>query len=299
MLAPTRISVRPVAAQQQQLLRVQQQQLQHQQQQQSPPGHPRRGDRSSVSSVPSPVHHLSEEDLYFLDRDLPYVRLRDCSLNDLGWPGAFGRWSPAANMKAHATIITLDGTTGGTAGPHRGKSHYLDGGTAGLYDELARRLPAVGVAVLQLAYRRPGPGRFEECVADASRAALAAASAGPVVIVGHSMGGAVALRSAARAQAATGRVLGVCTLATQLFGVPEPQDLALLRDASTLVVHGTADQALPPRCSEELAQRLQAQRLVLMPGATHCFEEHREELTPLVHQWILDLCSPKSTVADL
>jgi len=245
---------------------------------------------------PPEREQLSPEDVYFINRDLPHVRQHDFKLDAAGWPNTFGRWSPAlgANQNAmHVTVVTLDGTTGGTAGPHRGKAHYLDPDTAGLYDELARRLPTHGISVLQLAYRRPGPGRFDECIADAVQAVNLAATSSFVVVIGHSMGGAIALVAAMQAQATTGRLRGVCALAPQLFGVPSRQELAVLHGVSKLVVHGTGDQALPPSCSEDVWSRLGGDSrrgcLVLMDGATHCFEEHRDELTQLVYDWIMEV----------
>eukprot|EP00928_Gymnodinium_smaydae_P033548 TRINITY_DN24003_c0_g5_i1.p1 TRINITY_DN24003_c0_g5~~TRINITY_DN24003_c0_g5_i1.p1 ORF type:complete len:356 (-),score=14.98 TRINITY_DN24003_c0_g5_i1:61-1128(-) len=237
------------------------------------------------------------EDQYFIQRDLPYRRI-NLHLDALGWPGLLGRWSPSlASSQLPTTVITLDGTTGGTAGPRRGSAHYLAAGTAGLYDELSRRLPARGISVLQLAFRRPGPHRFDECVAEATDAALRASERGRVIIVGHSMGGAVALNAALRIQP-SGCLVGVCTLASQTYGVPA--DLHSLSSAETLVVHGTADKALGPECSEEIwrllsrncnRERMRASRFVLLSDTGHCLEERREEVSELVFGWTLAAAS--------
>lgn len=243
---------------------------------------------------------VGPDDLYFLNRDLPHLRQRDFKLDCFGWPNLLGRWSPAvrstfpsSSLRVPVTVITLDGTTGGTAGPHRSNAHYLGSDTAGLYDELARRLPVQGVSVLQLAYRRPGPHRFDECVCDADRAVSRASEHSFVVIVGHSMGGAVALLAACKLRP-IGRLLGVCILASQTHGVPSAADLAVLQGADILLVHGTADQALPFSCSEEIWQRLSltettvgARHFMKLESASHCFEEHREQLTELVYGWLL------------
>jgi pimeloyl-ACP methyl ester carboxylesterase len=54
--------------------------------------------------------------------------------------------------------------------------------------------------------------------------------------------------------------------------------LAKLR-APTLVITGDADRLVPPRNSEVLAQLIPGARLLVLPGAGHCFPLEREEET--------------------
>mmetsp|Transcript_115940 Transcript_115940/g.328104 ORF Transcript_115940/g.328104 Transcript_115940/m.328104 type:complete len:271 (-) Transcript_115940:158-970(-) len=250
------------------------------------------------------VYRVADEiremrDAAFAQKDLPYVRT-DLALDAVGWPGVLGRWSPATvqTTTTPVIVITAGATGGGTAGPLRGQaSHHLDTGTAGVFDHLARKLPAAGVSVLQLAYRRPGAHRFDDCVRDVASAAALAVERGLIVLVGYSMGGAVVLGASVE-DLPEDRILGVCTLASQTRGVPSAEALGVLRSAGVLVVHGSKDERLPPRCSEQIWERLPAdadqqrsRRFVLLDGTGHYLTERGEEVTDLVREWILELCS--------
>jgi len=257
----------------------------------STPQHTRTTSPVAATRVPT---DRTPEDIHFINRDLPHVRA-DLSLDGAGFAHCLGRWSPAlVPNRSPLTVMTLDGTTGGTAGPMRGKAHYLALDTPGLYDELARRLPTTGVSVLQLAFHRPGPHRFSECVDDAVSAASQIAKNGRVLLVGHSMGGAVALAASLQMRQQH-QLCGVCALSSQTFGVPATVEMRRLLQVPVLLVHGTADQALPADCSEEIWHRLSTiggrpshlTQLVLMDGTGHHLEERREEVSELVHSWIL------------
>jgi pimeloyl-ACP methyl ester carboxylesterase len=67
----------------------------------------------------------------------------------------------------------------------------------------------------------------------------------------------------------------------QLFAVSRHHALPRLAQirAPTLVITGGSDRLIPPRNSEVLAQRIPGARLVVLPGAGHCFPLEREEET--------------------
>mmetsp|Transcript_34140 Transcript_34140/g.72604 ORF Transcript_34140/g.72604 Transcript_34140/m.72604 type:complete len:361 (+) Transcript_34140:96-1178(+) len=196
----------------------------------------------------------------FVQKDLPLKR-SDLALDEEGWPGVLGRWTPStssSHLSMPVTVITAAGTYGGTAGPRRGRNaHHLTAGSGGIFDHLAEHLPQLGVSVLQVTYGLPGNHRFQECVNDVTRAARLAAERGYVVLIGHSMGGAVVLQSSCSDSLPPGRVLGVSTLCGQTRHMPSTQDLKALASSGWLVVHGLADSKLPARCAKQIWARLE------------------------------------------
>jgi len=104
----------------------------------------------------------------------------------------------------------------------------------------------------------------------------------PVGLVGHSMGGRVALRVAdhwgphsAAAESAHGSGLrsGVRSVAALAPWLPPGEPVAPLRDRALLLAHGTADRVTDPGKTADLAEALAAAggdvELVKYPGARH------------------------------
>jgi pimeloyl-ACP methyl ester carboxylesterase len=141
---------------------------------------------------------------------------------------------------------------------HGGKAKSRDAVDAGQLtvrrmQPFARDLAALGddVAVAQLRYRIRGwNGTGDDALADVAFA-LAAIDDGygdvPTVLVGHSMGGRAALRSAGHPT-----VRGVVALAPWLPGT-EPVEQLTGRDL--VVLHGTRDRTTSPRASERFVTR--------------------------------------------
>jgi dienelactone hydrolase len=137
-----------------------------------------------------------------------------------------------------------------------------------LVQRLEPRFPDVRFA--EVRYRVKSWKRFELCVEDAS-AALEEVSAERSLLVGFSMGGAVAVRAAVHPT-----VAGVLGLAPWL---PDELDLEPLRGRRLDVVHGALDRALPgvPGVSPAISRRgferaleLGAQgSYTVIPGALH------------------------------
>jgi alpha-beta hydrolase superfamily lysophospholipase len=119
------------------------------------------------------------------------------------------------------------------------------------------------VAVWTLRYRLRGwNGGAQDPVHDARWAleqARRSHPGAPILLVGHSMGGRVALRLAGEPG-----VAGVCALAPWIeAGEPAPRP-----GATIVIAHGDADRVTDPRASAAYAARIGAS-FVPVPGETH------------------------------
>lgn len=149
-------------------------------------------------------------------------------------------------------VVACGGAMGGLLGP-----------AEGLYHDLGTTLAADhGIATVRVAYRRPND--LDACVHDVLAALELAVRRGArrAVTVGHSFGGAVAVRAGVLAD---DLVAGVVTLATQSAGCEVAEGLA---GRPVLCIHGDADELLPPACSE-LVAGLAGGELVVLGGAGH------------------------------
>lgn len=114
------------------------------------------------------------------------------------------------------------------------------------------RVAPQGVSVWNLRFSVQGwNGEDASPVADARWALdqLAARGVGPVVLLGHSMGGRTALRVADGPN-----VVGVIALAPWL---PTGEPIADLRGRRLLIAHGTADHTTDPRLSRRYSTQAQ------------------------------------------
>jgi dienelactone hydrolase len=100
----------------------------------------------------------------------------------------------------------------------------------------------------------------------------------PIGLVGHSMGGRVALRVADHGSADGGadglnHLQGVHSLVALAPWLPDGEPIPVLGDRALLLAHGTADRITDPARTSELAQRLSADggnvELVKYPGGRH------------------------------
>jgi alpha-beta hydrolase superfamily lysophospholipase len=142
------------------------------------------------------------------------------------------------------------------------------------------------VAVWTLRYRVRGwNGDAQDPVRDA-RWALEEARrthpGAPVVLVGHSMGGRVALRLAGEPG-----VIGVCALAPWIeAGEPAPRP-----GATIVIAHGDADRVTDPRSSAAYAARIGAS-FVPVPGETHTLLRRPVFWTRLVTAFVTTALQP-------
>ena len=171
--------------------------------------------------------------------------------------------------EAHQGVIFVCGARGGFGGPG-----------SGTYTRLAETLRQQGITSLRLDYRHPN--EFVECVLDLMVGISYFQGAGhdPVVLVGHSFGGATVIA----AGASSDHVCGVVSLSPQTYGANMARFLSPRR---LLIVHGKADTRLPFSCGVQIHEwAREPKELVLYEGAEHRLDECREELESLLEQWI-------------
>jgi len=181
--------------------------------------------------------------------------------------------------EARAAAVFVGGESGGWDSPGRNR----------LYPDLCTDLQALGIAGLRVRYRNPND--LSDCALDLLTGLHFLAGDGVEIaaLVGHSYGGAVVAQAAANSDG----VRSVVLLSTQSHGI---EAIAQVRSCcSTLVVHGTADEVLPPECSTyayDLAP--EPKRLSLYEGAHHGLDEGGVRLRREVCDWIAGELGVKS-----
>ncbi|MCY4416837.1 MAG: dienelactone hydrolase family protein [Chloroflexi bacterium] len=168
-------------------------------------------------------------------------------------------------------VIWVCGARGGFGGP-----------ASGMYADLSEEFIGNGITSLRMDYRQPN--EIQECALDllAGVNFLRAMEYGPVVVVGHSFGGAVVIAAGAFSD----HVAGVVSLSPQTYGA---QGAGMLSPTPLLVVHGKADTRLPFSCAVAIHDWAKDPReLVLYEGAEHRLDECRIELMDLLRDWIPD-----------
>jgi hypothetical protein len=173
-------------------------------------------------------------------------------------------------------VIWVCGARGGFGGPAKGA-----------YSRLAESFTRQGISSLRLSYRQPNV--FPECTLDllAGVTFFESRGYGPVIIVGHSFGGAVVIA----AGAASRHVAGVVSLSPQTYGA---NMAGLLSPTPLLVVHGKSDTRLPYSCGVQVHNwAREPKELVLFDGAEHRLDECREELEGLLTRWIPETLSSR------
>jgi pimeloyl-ACP methyl ester carboxylesterase len=172
-------------------------------------------------------------------------------------------------VDAREILVTCGGGMGSLLGP-----------ADGLYHDLGVRLAARGIGTVRVGYRKPND--LGRCVHDMAAAADLAGRRGArrFVMMGHSFGGAVAIQ--------TGAVLGthcrgVVTLSTQSAGCEVASELG---DTPLLLLHGTADEILPPETSAMVQMLAGHGEIVLLPGEGHLLSGAADELRERLDEWI-------------
>ena len=177
-------------------------------------------------------------------------------------------------VTATAGVVMVGGDDGG-----------LDGPAEAVYPTLGEDLAQTGIATLRVDFRiHQFPGDVEEAVHDVLVGAehLLALGVERVGVLGHSFGGAVVIEAAAREP----RIASIVTLATQTAGAQRVSELA---PRPLLLVHGLADDRLPPECSRLLHQQAgNPKQLALLEGATHSLRQRREDVRTLVLEWFAE-----------
>ncbi|MCI0802516.1 MAG: alpha/beta fold hydrolase [Chloroflexi bacterium] len=170
---------------------------------------------------------------------------------------------------AEQAVIWVCGARGGFGGPG-----------PGTYARMSQRFAEDGITSLRMDYRSPGD--VFECTLDllAGVSYLKGAGHQPVVVVGHSFGGAVVIAAGANSS----HIKGVVALSPQTYGAGMAGQVA---PRKLLVVHGKADTRLAFSCGQQIYNMAkEPKELVLYEGAEHRLEECRDELEDLLGRWI-------------
>ena len=59
-------------------------------------------------------------------------------------------------------------------------------------------------------------------------------------------------------------------------------------DGPVLLVHGGADETIPAQCSLDAAKRYKNAELAVIPGDTHCYDDHLDEAVEAVRRWMAE-----------
>ena len=184
---------------------------------------------------------------------------------------------PPAGIPARPVALVLcGGAMGGLLGPAQGLYHRL--GT-----EWSRR----GVPVLRVSYRRPND--LDSCCVDVAavvQLAVGGGGAEQVVVMGHSFGGAVAVRVGV---GLNDMVAGVVTFATQSAGC---EIAGGLRGKPLLLFHGDRDEILPAEASEMVRMLAGSGELVRLPNDGHLLAKSGEILWDKLEDWLPGVIEP-------
>ena len=180
-----------------------------------------------------------------------------------------------------AVLHPCEGKTGCAIFIGGARGGIREGPAGGVYLRLSRELVARGVTSLRLGYREAG--EFNECVLDVLTACsfLQGIGADRAIIVGHSFGGAVAIKVGE----VTPLACAVASLSPQLYGTA---NVAVL-GKPLLLIHGSDDTVLLPLVSELIFERaLDPKRLVILEGGGHSLREVAEDVHALLSEFITD-----------
>jgi len=166
-------------------------------------------------------------------------------------------------------VVMVGGAMGGTLGP--GDS---------LFHALGEALVAVGVPSIRLSYRKPND--MDSCCVDTAAAVqlLVGSGADTVVIMGHSFGGAVAIRVAV---GLSEMVCGVVTFATQSAGC---EIAGGLQTTPLLMFHGDSDSILPLEASEVVRAIAGTGDLHVMHGDDHLLAKSHDVMFSTTMEWL-------------
>ncbi len=150
----------------------------------------------------------------------------------------------------------------------------------GLYQRFGEYWPARGTAVYRVGYRVPND--LDRCAHDVACAVEMAVEDGAerVVVMGHSFGGAVAIRVAV---VMTSEVAGVVTFATQSAGCEVAGALA---GRPLLLFHGDRDELLPMQSSEMVRMIAGHGDLVVLPNDGHLLGRSDETIVERLDEWL-------------
>ena len=165
-------------------------------------------------------------------------------------------------------VVMMGGAMGGLMGPGDALYHVLG-------EDLAGR----GIPAIRISYRIPND--MDSCCVDAAAAVqmLVGTGCDQVIVMGHSFGGAVAIRVAVGLSA---MVCGVVTFATQSAGCEVAPGL---QGRPLLMFHGDKDEILPLEASQIVREMAGSGELRVMPGDGHLLAKSHDIMREEVNAW--------------
>lgn len=178
-------------------------------------------------------------------------------------------WHEPVGKARNSAVLMLGGAMGGTLGP--GDS---------LYHALGGLLADKGIPSIRMSYRKPND--LDRCCVDAAAAVqlLVGSGADSVVVMGHSFGGAVAVRMGVGLRE---MVAGVVTFATQSAGC---EMAGGLQGLPLLMFHGDADSILPVEASEVVRAMAGTGDLHVMQGDDHLLARSHDAMMSVLVPWL-------------
>ena len=185
-------------------------------------------------------------------------------------------WHEPDALSRNVGIVMMGGAMGGTLGPGNG-----------LYNDLGHSLAEYGVSSIRLSYRKPND--MDSCCVDAAAAVqlLIGSGVDRVVLMGHSFGGAVAIRVAV---GLSEMVAGVVTFATQSAGC---EIAGGLQGKPLLMFHGDNDSILPAEASEIVRTIAGTGDLRIMEGDDHLLTNSHDHMFEEVLKWLKNIFEEK------
>lgn len=177
---------------------------------------------------------------------------------------------PAEVAVQPGALVLCGGAMGGLLGP----------GDA-LYHRLGEQWSRRGVPVLRVSYRKPND--LDLCCVDLAAAvqlAIGGAGADKVVLMGHSFGGAIAVRVGVGLNE---MVAGIATFATQSAGCEVAGGLS---ETPLLLFHGERDEILPIEASEMVRMIAGTGELVRLPGDGHLLAKSGDAMWERLEEWL-------------
>ena len=178
-------------------------------------------------------------------------------------------WHEPDGAARNVGVVMMGGAMGGTLGPGDG-----------LYHALGEALAVKGIPSIRMSYRKPND--LDRCCVDAAAAVqlLVGSGADSVVLMGHSFGGAVAVRVGVGLSEMVG---GVVTFATQSAGC---EVAGGLQGKPLLMFHGDSDSILPVEASEVVRAIAGTGDLHIMEGDDHLLARSHDEMLAILEPWL-------------
>ena len=161
-----------------------------------------------------------------------------------------------------------------------GAGENLNGPAGGIYADLALELQAAGMSSLRMGYR--DPGSFHECVLDvlAWLCFLKGSGAKESVLVGNTLGAAVAIPAAV-----------LHPMVKTMVAISPQQDDTEMVDRvgpkPIMVIHGERDTRIPMEVAQDLYHRAgEPKELVIYPHGSYHLTEFKDELREKLGKWV-------------